>query len=244
MKSQKTPLFILITYIIMYFSPFLVVRPIASIIKSINPDLNQKEFIAMTQGWTTFSTFLVGLLVVVFFILRDKNFLKNGFKSGERASTPVAIGWGILGFFIVLAAQMLGGIIETSLGIKAGSENTEILSTVAAVSPIIIFSIVFFGPFLEEVVFRRIIFGSLNQTTNFWIATLVSAVVFGLIHNEFSHLILYTSTGLVFAFLYNKTKRLLTTVISHMMLNGFVMLIQLNQDKIMEFIKQAEKLQP
>ena len=32
--------------------------------------------------------------------------------------------WGVLGFFMAMAGQMLAGIIEMALGIMPGSENT------------------------------------------------------------------------------------------------------------------------
>nr|WP_316045901.1 CPBP family intramembrane glutamic endopeptidase [Planococcus glaciei] len=100
-----------------------------------------------------------------------------------------------------------------------------------------------FGPVLEELVFRRVVFGSLNQTTNFFLATAVSALVFAAVHLEFSHLLIYFSTGLVLAFLYQKTKRIITPIIAHVMLNGFVMIAQLNMEKLENFLKQLEQMQ-
>ena len=61
---------------------------------------------------------------------------------------------------------------------------------------------VFFGPILEELVFRRVIFGSIMQAqNNFWVAAFVSAIFFAIIHLDFSHIILYTITGFIFALL-------------------------------------------
>lgn len=238
MNVKKTPLYILITYIVMQLSSFIVVKPISSIIKAVNPEASKEQLYNLTIGWTTFTTFFLGLLVTVFFILRDKDFFKKAFVGGKKSSLSEAILWGLLGFVMVLCAQMLAGYIEQKLGITGGSENTATLSAIASASPIIILSIVLIGPFLEEVVFRRIIFGSLNQTTNFFLATIVSAIMFGLVHMELSHILTYVSTGLVLAFLYNKTQRLLTTVIAHILLNSFVIFINLNQDKILTFLEK------
>ena len=57
------------------------------------------------------------------------------------------------------------------------------LANIAKISPIIIVSIVIFAPLLEEIIFRRVLFGGLYSKTNFWIAALVSAVVFAVVHN-------------------------------------------------------------
>lgn len=243
MKTKKTPLYILITYILMQLSPIIFLKPIASIIQWLEPSITNDELSAQARSWTIFFTFFLGTLVTIFFILRDKNFFKNAFVGGKRFSTMGAIGWGVLGFFMILIGQSLAGLIETSLGITPGSENTAQLSAMAKAAPIAIISIIFFGPFLEEVVFRRVIFASLNQTTNFFIAASVSAIVFAIVHMDFSHIIIYATVGFITAFLYNKTKRLLTTIIAHTMLNGFVIIMNLNLDKIEKYLETLKSMQ-
>lgn len=242
MNAKKTPLYILLTYVIMQLSAFIFMQPVASIITMLYPDATKDELLTLIRGWTTFTTFFLGFLVVLLFILRDKDFFKKAFIKGKKASLPTAILWGVLGFFLVFIAQYTASWIEQFvLGIKPGSTNTALLSDMAAAVPITMLSLVVIGPILEEIVFRRVIFGSLNQTTNFFAAAFVSAIVFALIHMELEHLLVYASTGFVFAFLYNKTKRLLTPIIAHIMLNGFVLVIQLNQTRIMDYIESIQK---
>lgn len=132
-------------------------------------------------------------------------------------------------------------MIELALGIDFGSENTETILLVTEIAPIMILASVFFGPILEELVFRRVVFGSLIQTQSFWVAGIVSSIVFAVIHLDFTHIILYTISGFIFAFLYYKTKRLLTSIIAHMMLNGFVTLVQMNADKLQQIMDQVPK---
>ena len=140
---------------------------------------------------------------------------------GKNASIGNAVLWGFIGFFLALVGQMLAAVIETTIGIEPGSENTALLSDIAKVSPIIIISIVLFAPFLEEIIFRRVIFGGLYQKTNFWIAAIVSGLIFAAVHGEFEHLLIYMAPGLVFSYLYYRTKRLLTPMIAHLLMNGF-----------------------
>ena len=59
-----------------------------------------------------------------------------------------------------------------------GSENTTQFIEIAQAVPLAIFSIVIFAPILEELIFRRIIFGTLLPKTNFFVAASVSAIVF------------------------------------------------------------------
>ena len=226
-QTQKTAFYILLTYIAVQLSSFLlIIPPLKSFfLQFFSQDGN--EGIALAGWWSTIS-FTIAFLVCIFLISRNKNFWEI-FK-GEKASIPVSIGWGIIGFFLVYLGQSIGAMIELGLGIDYGSENTETIMQVTEIAPIMILASVVLGPILEELVFRRVVFGSIVQTQNFWVAGIISSIIFALIHLDFTHIILYTISGFVFAFLYYKTRRLLTSIIAHMMLNGFVTIFQMNAD--------------
>lgn len=238
LKSKKTALYILLLYIAMQLSSFLFLRPFFHFIQGRHPEMKKHELLLTTQGWYIFLSMGICLVIFLLIISRDKNFWKV--YKGNKASIPTSILWGILGFFMVFFGQSIGAMIEGSLGIKQGSENTATLVSISDVAPITIIAIVFIGPILEEVVFRRVIYGSLVQTTNFFVAALVSSIVFALIHLDFSHIILYAISGFIFAFLYHKTKRIITSIIAHMMLNGFVTIFQLYSEPIQTFLKQFQ----
>ncbi|WP_449444814.1 CPBP family glutamic-type intramembrane protease, partial [Ureibacillus acetophenoni] len=122
------------------------------------------------------------------FIQRNKSFW-NVFK-GEKASIGATVGRVIIGFFLVLVGQTIAANIEMALGIEAGSQNTETIIMVTEIAPIMMLSTVLFAPILEELVFRRVIFGSIIiQTQNFWIAGIISAVAFAAIHRDFTHIL-------------------------------------------------------
>ena len=217
------------------FAPLLYVMFTSMGIESAKSEL-------LASGWWIFISMLAAVILVGMFGMKDKKFY-DVFK-GVKSPTWQVILWGILGFFMVLLGQMIAGTIEQKMfGIDPGSENTMTLIEIAKVAPVAIFAIVFFAPFLEEIIFRRVIFASLMRKTNFFVSAAVSAIVFAIIHMDFSHILLYAVSGFIFAFLYHSTKRLLTSIIAHMLLNGFVVLINLNQDKIQQFIEYMEQLQ-
>ncbi|MGG0655873.1 CPBP family intramembrane glutamic endopeptidase [Rummeliibacillus pycnus] len=238
MKSKKTALYILLAYIVMQLSSFLFLRPFFRFIQGRNPEMSKHELILTTQGWYIFISMGIALIAFLILISRDQNFWK--IYKGSKASLPSSILWGITGFFMVFIGQSIGSMIESSLGIHQGSQNTANLVSIADIAPIAIIAIVFIGPILEEIVFRRVIFGSLVQTTNFFVAALVSSIVFALIHLDLPHIIIYAISGFIFAFLYHKTKRIITSIIAHMMLNGFVTIIQLYQEPIKKFLEQYQ----
>lgn len=238
-QTQKTAFFVLLTYILFQLSGFLLlIPPIKEFFLQFFTENEQQSGVALAGWWSTV-TAAIAFLVCIFLISKNKNFW-NVFK-GEKASIPVSIGWGIIGFFLVYLGQTIGATIELALGIDYGSENTETIMLVTEIAPVMILATVLFGPILEELVFRRVVFGSLIQTQNFWVAGIVSSIIFAAIHLDFTHIILYTISGFVFAFLYYKTRRLLTSIIAHMMLNGFVTLVQLNADKLQQFMDQIPK---
>lgn len=220
MKAKKTPFYILMIYIVMQLSSIVFIRPLYNYFKEAHPQFSQHKLELYTQGWYMFMSMLIAIVLSFIFIARDKTFFSN-YKDKMPLSQTIL--WGILGFGLVLAGQMLGSMIETMLGIAGESENTSSLLTIVSVAPITVLAIGLFGPILEELVFRRVIFGSLKQVTSFWLSALVSAMFFALLHNDIKHILLYAITGFILAFLYNKTGRIIAPMIAHISLNTFVL---------------------
>lgn len=205
-----------------------------------NEQYSEKDIAYRASAWALFISNALAAIVFLAFIFRNKKFF-HIFK-GKKSTTGNAILWGIIGFFLVMGGQMLAGMIEGLFGITPGSDNTAILSDIAKVSPIIILSIVLFAPFLEEIVFRRILFGGIYQKTNFWVAAIASALIFAAVHNELEHLLVYMAPGLIFSYLYYRTKRLLTPMIAHLLMNGFVVIANLNLEKLQKYLEELESL--
>lgn len=222
MKAKKTPFYILIIYIVMQISSIFFLRPLYNYFKEANPQFTEQQLALHTQGWYMFISMLVAFVLSFILIARDKSFFSN-YK--DKLPLSQTILWGALGFVLVLAGQMIGSMIETLLGIEGGSDNTASLLNIVTAVPVAAISIALFGPILEELVFRRVIFGSLKQVTSFWLSALVSAMFFALLHNDIEHILLYAITGFILAFLYNKTGRILAPMIAHVLLNTFVLFI-------------------
>lgn len=142
---------------------------------------------------------------------------------------------------MVFVGQIIGAAIEMAIGIEGGSENTATLVEVAKMAPVMVLVIAIIGPILEEFVFRRVVFGSFIQTQGFWLSAIISSIVFAAIHFDFTHILLYTICGLIFAFLYYKTKRLLASIVAHVLLNSFVSIVNLNADKLQQIMDNMPK---
>ena len=237
LKNWKTYSLLILTYVAMQIGSVYLAK---SLIQYFSGDASLTLQEAKYHGfaWSLFISNLLAVIVFYLLIFRKKKFFQV-FK-GKPASLGKTILWGTIGFFLALFGQMFAGVIEMAIGIEPGSENTAVLSDIAKVSPIIIICIVIFAPILEEMIFRRVLFGGLYQKTNFIIAAVISALIFAAVHGELQHTLIYMAPALVFSFIYYKTKRLLAPIIAHLLMNGFVVIVQLNYDKLEELQKMQQ----
>ncbi|HWJ76659.1 MAG TPA: type II CAAX endopeptidase family protein [Niallia sp.] len=225
---------ILISYIAMQLSAYIGV-PILLFIAGLmgfNPEAGTVIFNCGVI-WLIFS-FIVTLLICLFLLRHE---MKNPIRNNPT-SIPASIGWAIGGIFLSLFAQSIAGYIEQLLGIDVASENTEQILSIIDAAPIAILVVSIAGPILEELVFRKILFGSLYKKFGFFLSALISSLIFALAHMDFIHTLMYASMGFTFAFLYVQTKRILVPIVAHVSMNTFVVIIQLNYNKINKWLEE------
>jgi uncharacterized protein len=233
MKKQYW--FILITYMLMQLSGIVGI--------SIFSRLHIGETMTERFGlWTIFS-FTLAFIIILFLLRNDRKNVR--LLRGEPSSLGATIGWSIGGVFLAFIAQILAANIETNIfGVDPGSENTQMLVNVIEVTPLLIIVTSIIGPILEEIIFRKIIFGVLYVKTNFFVAALISSIMFSLLHGEPQHLLLYASMGFTFAFLYVKTNRIIVPIFAHVAMNTMVIIIQtVFSEDIEKMMKQYEEMQ-
>ncbi|KEK21823.1 CPBP family intramembrane glutamic endopeptidase [Bacillus gaemokensis] len=241
MKKQYW--WIIVTYILMQLSSIIGLPLLVKSGLYDNSGLTRDEKIQIMTGHWAIISFFIALCIVLWLLRTD---IRESRFDTKRASIPATIGWIFIGFFLAFFSQTIAGTIEMRLlGIKPGSENTARLMEIARTTPWFLIVISIIGPILEEIVFRKILFGSLYKKFNFFIAAIISSLVFAAIHFDFTHLLVYTSMGLVFAFLYVKTKRIIVPIMAHVAMNTLVAIFQvlLSNEQIQEMIKEAEKMQ-
>lgn len=224
---------VVVTYVLMQFSGIIAIP-----LLGVSTGLANNELVG---PWATIS-FMTALVVILVLLRAD---MAGQHLARDRASRGESILWVLIGIFIAFGAQAAAGIIEQQLlGIEPGSENTQNIAELARMAPYFMIIPAVVGPILEEVVFRKIIFGSLYKRTNFVIAALASSLIFGFAHLELKHLLVYTAMGFTFAFLYVKTKRIIVPIVAHVTMNSFVLLIQfMFADDIQKYMENLEKTQ-
>ncbi|HZG71245.1 MAG TPA: CPBP family intramembrane glutamic endopeptidase [Chondromyces sp.] len=232
--------YILIAYIIMQLSG-LIGYPLVyklGVSQGMDPATMQE----LTPGYWLVSSFTLTLLVI-WLIMRRSTF-RN--KIEQEAPLPLipSVFWAIAGVFLALFSQRIAIAIESMLGIEMGSENTENIMNIIETVPITMIVASIIGPILEEIVFRKIIFGSLYGKFSFAVSALISSAIFAIAHMELEHILLYSAMGFTFAYLYVKTKRLIVPIIAHVSMNTLVVIVQyVYGDEMQRMIDEAERIQ-
>lgn len=173
----------------------------------------------------------VNVIVFLLAVVGSLLILKKNLQE-EKLSHPLPlgkiIGWTALGIVLAWGAQLIAILIETNLlGINEGSENTEGIIDITRMNPLFFIIPVFTAPILEELIFRKIIFGTLYKRMNFFLAVLISSFLFGVLHLELQHILIYFAMGVALAYVYVKTKRIIVPILVHMGMNALVVISQL-----------------
>ncbi|WP_040205612.1 CPBP family intramembrane glutamic endopeptidase [Neobacillus jeddahensis] len=227
---------IIIVYIVMQLSS-LVGLPLL-IVSFESLGINQSLAVPI---WLI-ASFSIALLIILYLLRKEMSNKRSLDAHGSPLGNSVL--WAFLGIFLAYFAQIAAAMIETMLGVEMGSENTENILHIIDTLPLAVLVTSIIGPILEEIVFRKIIFGSLYKRFNFFISALISSVVFALAHMEPSHILLYSAMGFTFAFLYVKTKRILVPIFAHVSMNTLVVLVQLvYKDDLEKLQREAEAIQ-
>ena len=229
---------ILITYIAMQFSSILGVPLMLTYYST--KDIPVAEAKILSAGYWIVISFTLALIIILFLLRHER----NNRSLSDQASIGASIIWAIGGVFLALFSQSIAGYIEQIMGVPTGSENTQsILNLIEVVPAVMIVSSVL-GPILEEIVFRKIVFGTLYKRLNFFVSALISSLIFAVAHMEFVHILLYTAMGFTFAYLYIKTKRILVPIFAHVTMNTLVVLIQsIFKDDIEKYLEELNKVQ-
>lgn len=227
-KMPKRYWYVFLTYFIVQFSVFLM----GPVLYKVFPIDEQFAYIY----WNIFS-FIVGAIIVL-------SLMKQDFEEERSTQTSIwmILLWIFAGFWMAYFAQIFSVLIEVYvLKIPVGSENTDAIVNVARTIPLFLIVPAVVGPILEELIFRKILFGTFYKKMNFFFAAILSSLIFAALHNDFSHLLTYTTMGLVFAFLYVQTKRIWVPIIVHMSMNSFAVIGQMLLDPA-EIEKMREQL--
>jgi uncharacterized protein len=185
----------------------------------------------LTQIVMSLINFLIYLLLTPILIYMLKVDIIDDFKE-FKVDKVQAFNQVIIAYFFLIVGNVLSNYLSTFIGGLLGIEpsisvNQQTIESALRSNGIVlmILSAVILGPIVEELIFRKAIFGLIRKNS---VALVVSSLVFGLIHllNEqtFGELIVnglsYFIMGLVFGYIYIRNNRnIIVPIIVHIVAN-------------------------
>ncbi|MCP0886373.1 CPBP family intramembrane metalloprotease [Ligilactobacillus sp. WILCCON 0076] len=165
---------------------------------------------------------LIGCSIVVYLNIHFPYQNKLEEKPYSLNKSIMAIILGIIGVFLVQKGCLF--IEVTFLNQTLTSNNTNILIETFKQYPYYALVITLTAPIMEELVFRKVLFGNLTVILPPIGAAILSSILFSLVHND-GHYLTYACMGLVFCYVYAKTKRISASMAVHIGMNILILLL-------------------
>ena len=176
--------------------------------------------------------------IVLFLSLTATFILGYIARKGTKYNFITLFAIGIIGFISMMLLQgILNGLLvylSNFFNFPTKSKNTSNVVEVLKLKPYFILYVAVLGPIMEELFFRKAVFGYFydamigsKKWIRFTIPALITGIIFALPHDGFSPImIVYIGMSFVFSYLYLHTKRIITPIVAHILMNSLVVLVQ------------------
>lgn len=216
---------VLVVYVINFLSGIVGIPIVHGLVLHFTTLADKQAFNQSVVIWNIVANLIT--LFVIWLLLRQQPATDKVLR-GARASVGMSVVWAVLGVLMLFAGQVVAGLItQFFTETPAGSANTEMLTSLTKQAPVLFVFITLIAPVIEEIVFRKVLFGGLTNWINIHVAAVISSLFFALGHGDLPFLLVYFSIGLILCFLYTKTKRITVTIFAHMIMNAIVLLFSL-----------------
>jgi len=223
-KIRKIQIFkALLTFLLFYLRKYMQIIPI--VLFHINVK-NPKELDNVIVNM-----FLNFLLVLFLFIIYHKELIDEfkKFKNNFKEYFDTGLRYWMVGLFLMIVTN----ILITTFTPLTNSSNEISVQSLISISPILmLITAGILAPIVEEITFRKAIKGIF---TNKWVFCFVSGFIFGLLHvlgvasswYEYLYIISYGALGFFFAYSYQKTGTIFTSITMHMLHNSLLIIMSI-----------------
>lgn len=213
----------IVAFLIFYFSAYFQLIPILL----FNMDLNN---ITGAQN-VMLSTFSNCVLLIILFLIFRKDLIEEWKRFRKKFLENIDIG--IKYWLVGLGIMMISNIIITfvvNLGQAANEQAVQ--SMISSLPWLMLINAGLIAPCTEEIIFRK---GFKKAFPNKWLFIILSALVFGALHVvtsmtspiELLYIIPYGALGAAFAYMYQKTDTIFTSITMHMFHNTALILLSI-----------------
>ena len=213
----------IIVFLLFYFSSYFQLIPIILLNWNIRTITESQNVIL-----STFSNII--LLLILFLIFR-KDIIKEWkkFKSNFLENIDTGIKYWLVGLAIMMGSNIIINIVM-NLGQAANEQAVQ--QMISALPWLMFINAGIIAPCTEELIFRK---SFRKAFPNKWLFILISALVFGSLHVvtsmtspiELLYIIPYGALGGAFAYMYQKTDTIFTSIAMHMFHNSALILLSI-----------------
>lgn len=213
----------IIVFLLFYFSSYFQLIPIILLnwdIRSITESQN-----------VMLSTFSNIVLLLILFLIFRKDIIKEWkkFKSNFLENIDTGIKYWLAGLAIMMGSNIIINIVM-NLGQAANEQAVQ--QMISALPWLMFINAGIIAPCTEELIFRK---SFRKAFPNKWLFVLISALVFGSLHVvtsmtspiELLYIIPYGALGGAFAYMYQKTDTIFTSIAMHMFHNSALILLSI-----------------
>jgi len=236
LSNLAKAMFYLVVYYVVQFA-VLYAAQIALILYHAGDAVTQEGFLrllaeSMDRFSQVFTLQIYAVLILfysVFFFARKKNLAAEvSLVKISKKAVPLSL---LLGLLACVGITVLINVIpwpEKMLGDYA--ENLDAIT--GGSLPLQLLNVVILAPLTEEIVFRGLIFSRLRRSFPAWVASGVSALIFGVAHGNPIHIAYAFVLGLFLALLRERAGSLLAPLLCHVAFNGTSYLLMLLPEKM------------
>ena len=159
-----------------------------------------------------------------------------------RRAVIVGLGVAVLAVPVALLVNELSRIVVTSMTGSAEMQPTmKVLQVSVSLPQRILFGVtaIVLAPLIEEILFRGILYRTLQQLGYPRVGLYGSSILFGLIHSNLVTLLPLTCLALVFALLYDRTNNLMSSIAAHSLFNAVNFFSFIHQEEIERWLQET-----
>ncbi len=178
---------------------------------------NMESLVAKNTLTVTFITVLIALPIMFYLFYKNSNkiLLKTEWK---KMYVPILIGaFASAGVSKLVTLLPIDGII--------GNYSKTSANVMSSNLPLQLITLVIFGPIMEELMFRGLIYNRLKQFNEKTIAAYISALIFAVYHFNLVQGIYTFILGLLIVYVYEEYKSIVAPIILHIAANGIAVFL-------------------
>ncbi len=178
------------------------------------PDRFSNSWAMWVYTFAPIYLFAVPVGLLIFRKVPKRELPKHDFSAGQMIKI------GLISIFMMYAGNLVGTLVTTVIGILQGTVVEAAITEYALADSFVlkILFLVILAPVIEEYVFRKQLIDRMSCYGE-KLAVILSALMFGMFHGNFSQLFYAFSLGLVFGYVYLKTGKLRYSIGLHMLIN-------------------------